>query len=168
MAELWVPFRYGGRGSPSSPRLSSDPEDVTLMQRTCTQRTWRFGCLAELPYVDIGREPDRRAGADERRGSRSSASVGALSGVFVSEMLPGRFISAGANQEAAITLFTVFQSPAVFAALVLGLLAFFVGTALAVVALASPAGPFRWPALALGLGATLIMGEIILAQVRLS
>jgi len=62
----------------------------------------------------------------------------------------------------------VFQSPAVFAALVPGLLAFFVGTALAVFALASPAGPFRWPALALGLGALLIMGEIILAQVRLS
>ena len=96
------------------------------------------------------------------------ASVGALSGVFLSEMLLGRFIAAGANREAAITLFNVFQSPAVFAALVPGLLAFFVGTALAVFALASPAGPFRWPALALGLGALLIMGEIILAQVRLS
>ena len=96
------------------------------------------------------------------------ASVGALSGVFVSEMLLGRFISAGANQEAAITLFKVFQSPAVFAALVPGLLAFFVGVALAVFALATPAGPFRWPAVALGVGAALIMGEIILARVLLS
>src|SRR5262245_19829004 len=52
------------------------------------------------------------------------ASVGALSGVFVSEMLLGCFISAGVGQDAAITLFNVFQSPSVFAALVPGLLAF--------------------------------------------
>jgi len=120
--------------------------------------------IAALTSVVASRRP--RAGYAAR--ILMFASVGALSGVFVSEMLLGRFISAGANQEAAITLFNVFQSPAVFAVLVPGLLAFFVGTALAVFALASPAGPFRWPALALGLGATLILGEIILAQVRLS
>ena len=120
--------------------------------------------IAALTSVVASRRP--RAGYAAR--ILMFASVGALSGVFVSEMLLGRFIAAGANQEAAITLFNVFQSPAVFAALVPGLLAFFVGTALAVFALASSAGPFRWPALALGLGATLIMGEIILAQVRLS
>jgi len=120
--------------------------------------------IGALPSVVASRRP--RAGYAAR--ILMFASVGALSGVFVSEMLLGRFIAAGANREAAITLFNVFQSPAVFAALVPGLLAFFVGTALAVFALASPAGPFRWPALALGLGALLIMGEIILAQVRLS
>ena len=117
---------------------------------------------------DVARRRRVRRHLQHRPRSCQAASVGALSGVFVSEMLLGRFIAAGANREAAITLFNVFQSPAVFAALVPGLLAFFVGTALAVFALASPAGPFRWPALALGLGALLIMGEIILAQVRLS
>jgi hypothetical protein len=50
----------------------------------------------------------------------------------------------------------------------MGLLAFFIGTALSVLALASAAGPFRWPALGFGLGASLILGEIILAQVLLS
>jgi len=95
-------------------------------------------------------------------------SVGALSGVFVFEMLLGRFISRGGGQADAIALLDTFQSPAVFAALVPGLLAFFVGTGLAVFALAFPAGPFRWPALTLGLGACLIMAEIISAQVLLS
>lgn len=95
-------------------------------------------------------------------------SVGALSGVFVFEMLLGRFISASTNQADAAKLLDVFLSPAVFGMLVPGLLAFFVGTGLAVFSLAFPAGPFRWPALTLGLGALLIMGEIILAQVLLS
>jgi hypothetical protein len=83
-------------------------------------------------------------------------------------MLLGRFISAGADQADAIALLDTFQSPPVFAALVPGLLAFFVGVLLAVFALASPAEPFRWPALTLGLGACLIMAEIISAQVLLS
>jgi len=129
-----------------------------------------FGLLLFVPGIAAITSvvASRRPGAGYAARILMFASVGALSGVFVSEMLLGRFISAGANQETAINLFNVFQSPAVFAALVPGLLAFFVGTALAVVALASHAGPFRWPALALGLGATLIMGEIILAQVLLS
>jgi hypothetical protein len=38
----------------------------------------------------------------------------------------------------------------------------------AVVSIASSAGPFRWPALGLALGAVLILGEIISAQVLLS
>ena len=49
-----------------------------------------------------------------------------------------------------------------------GLLAFFIGTAFAVVPLASTPGPFRLPALGFALGAILIMGEIILAKVLLS
>ncbi|HXS24089.1 MAG TPA: hypothetical protein VN719_07660 [Gemmatimonadales bacterium] len=96
------------------------------------------------------------------------ASVGAFSAVFVFEMLLGRFIRDGADEKAAITLLETFQSAEIFMALVPGLLAFFIGTALAVVSLAFPAGPFRWPALGFALGATLILGEIILAQVLLS
>ena len=94
--------------------------------------------------------------------------VGGLSAVFVFEMLLGRFISDGSDQAAAVALVETFQSAAIFGALAPGLLAFFVGTALAVVSLASTADPFRWPALTLALGAVLILGEIILAEVLLS
>lgn len=96
------------------------------------------------------------------------AAVGAFSAVFVFEMLLGRFIGAGADQAAAVTLLQIFQSAEIFAVLVPGLLAFFIGVALAVISLASTAGPFRWPALVLALGASLILAEIILAEVRLS
>jgi hypothetical protein len=95
-------------------------------------------------------------------------SVGALSALFVFEMLLGRVVSQEANQAFAVALLETFQSAQVFAPLLPALLAFFIGTALAVVTLASAAGPFRWPALVLGLGAILILGEIILAQVLLS
>lgn len=94
--------------------------------------------------------------------------VGALSAVFVFEMVLGRFVLAGADRTAAVALLEIFQAPAVFAALLPGLLAFFIGTGLAVRALASAGDPFRWPALGFALGAIFIMGEIISAQVLLS
>jgi hypothetical protein len=111
---------------------------------------------------------DRRPAAGYAARLLILASVGALSAVFVFEMLLGRFISAVADLAAAVVLLETFQSAEVFGALVPGLLAFFVGTGLSVVSLASPAGPFRWPALGLALGAILILGEIILAEVLLS
>ena len=120
--------------------------------------------IAAISWAAASRKP--RAGY--AAGILLFISVGALSGVFVFEMLLGRFISASTNRADAVALLDVFQSPAVFGVLVPGLLAFFVGTGLAVFSLASPAGPFRWPALTFGLGALLIMGEIILAQVILS
>ncbi len=95
------------------------------------------------------------------------ASVGGFSAVFVVEMLLGRFISEGADQSAAVDLLETFQSSQVFMALMPALLAFFVGTALSVMSLSS-LGPSRWPALGMGLGASLILAEIILAEVRLS
>lgn len=95
-------------------------------------------------------------------------SVGAMSAVFVFEMLIGRFASTVGNPATAVALLETFQSPEVFLALVPGLLAFFVGTGLFVAPLASSPGPLRWPALAFALGAALILGEIILAEVLLS
>ena len=85
-------------------------------------------------------------------------SVGALSAVFVCEMLLGRFVSQGADQAAAVALFATFQSGAVLGALMPGLFAFFVGTALFVTPLAITTGPYRWPALCFALGALLILG----------
>jgi len=96
------------------------------------------------------------------------ASVGALSAVFVCEMLLGRFLSQGADQATAVALFKTFQSGAILGALLPGLLSFFIGTAVFVTPLASTAGPFRWPAVCFALGAILILCEIILAQVLLS
>lgn len=95
-------------------------------------------------------------------------SVGALSAVFVFEMVLGHFISAGADQAAAIALLGTFQSGAVFGALMPALLAFFVGVAIATVSLGSRPGPYRWPILTLAVGAAFILGEIVLAQVLLS
>ena len=94
-------------------------------------------------------------------------SVGALSAVFASEMLLGGFVASGVDQQAGVALFMVFQNR-VLPALGPGLLAFFVGVGIAVAHLASRPGPCRWPALCLGIGAVLILGEIILAEVRLS
>ena len=94
-------------------------------------------------------------------------SVGALSAQFVFEMLLGRFLSEGGNRAAALTLLATYWSR-VLVVLLPSLLAFFIGTGLAVVSLASKPGPFRWPALALGLGAVLILGEIVLSEVLLS
>ena len=111
---------------------------------------------------------DRRPAAGYAARLLMLASVGAFSAVFVFEMLLGRFIAERNDQAAATALLDTFQSPEIWMALVPGLLAFFIGTALAVVSLASAGDPFRWPALGFSLGASLILGEIILAKVLLS
>ena len=94
--------------------------------------------------------------------------VAALSAVITFEMLLGRFVASGADQTSAVSLLMTFMSGPVFAALVPGLLAFFVGSGLAVGAIAPVAGPMRWPALLYALGAALIFGEIASAIVLLS
>ena len=96
------------------------------------------------------------------------AGVGALSAVFTFEMLLGRVVAAGADQATAVTLLATFMGPTIFPALAPGLLAFFVGTGLAVMPLASSAGPLRRPALVFALGTALILAEIISAEVLLS
>jgi hypothetical protein len=94
------------------------------------------------------------------------ASVGALSAVFAFEMVLGGFV-AGADRDAAVALIETFNSR-VLVALLPGLLAFFIGTGLFVAPLVAAPGPLRWPALGFGLGALLILGEIVSAQVILS
>jgi hypothetical protein len=96
------------------------------------------------------------------------ASVGAFSAVFMFEMMLGQFIAQGAGVAAGTALLNTFQSPEISLALGPALLLFFVGTGLAVWSLASAADPFRWPAFGFALGTGLILGEIVLAQVRLS
>ena len=93
------------------------------------------------------------------------ASVGGLSAVFAFEMVLGSFVVA--DREAAVALIETFNSR-VLVALLPGMLAFFVGTGLSIVPLVATTGPLRWPALCLGLGALLILGEMISAQVVLS
>jgi hypothetical protein len=92
-------------------------------------------------------------------------SVGALSAVFAFEMVLGGFVAI--ERQAAVALVETFNSR-VLVALLPGLLAFFVGTGLFVAPVAAAGGPLRWPAVCLGLGALLILGEIISAQVIFS
>jgi hypothetical protein len=111
---------------------------------------------------------DRRPGTGYAARLLMLVSVGAFSAVFVVEMLLGRFVAQAADQAAAVALLETFMSVQIFLALVPGMLAFFAGTALLVRSLASAADPFRWPAFIFGLGAILILGEIVLARVLLS
>ena len=119
-----------------------------------------------LSFTDIAASRRPRAGYASR--VLMIAAVGALSAVFVFEMVLGRFIIEGADQRSAVALLQTFQALTIFGVLGPGLLAFFVGTGLAVSALATPAGPFRLPAFGFALGALFILGEIILAIVLLS
>jgi len=90
----------------------------------------------------------------------------ALSAVFAPEMILGAF-AARADQRSTLLLLEVFNSH-ILPALLPGLLAFFVGTGMLVVPIASDGGALRLPALCFGLGALFILGEIISAQVLLS
>ena len=98
------------------------------------------------------------------------ASVGALSAVFVFEMVLGRFIAAGADQSAAVALprsFPVGCGSSVRWGR--GCSRSLIGTALAVLPLVSTGRSISLARQSLSLlGAILIMGEIILAEVRLS
>jgi len=94
-------------------------------------------------------------------------SVGAFAAVTSYEMLVGAFLSGGSSHAAAVALVEAFSSQVIMV-LLPGLLAFFVGTWITVALPATGTSAFRWPALCLGLGAVLILAEIVLAQVVLS
>ena len=94
--------------------------------------------------------------------------VASFAAIFVGEMLIGRYISDGADASAATTLLKTFQSGPILGAVMVGGIAFFLGVAAMAVPLIRAGGRRRWPALAFVVGALLIGGEIITAQVLLS
>lgn len=95
-------------------------------------------------------------------------SVGGMAAVFAFEMLLGSFLTRGAEPESAVALLETFQSTQVFAPLAVSLLAFFVGTGMFVWSLTPFSPGMRGPATTFALGAALILGEIVSAQVVLS
>ncbi|HUR33526.1 MAG TPA: hypothetical protein VM032_07000 [Vicinamibacterales bacterium] len=105
---------------------------------------WDASFCPRHPRVN-GAGADRKAAAGYAARLLLPVSVGALSAVFVFEMLLGRFILAGADLSTAVSLLHTFQASAIFGALGPGLIAFFVGAALVVVPLLFAASPFRWP-----------------------
>jgi len=94
--------------------------------------------------------------------------VASFAAIFVGEMLIGRYVSDGANAAAATRLLETFQSGPILGAVMVGGIAFFLGVAALAVPLIRAGGTLRWPALAFVVGALLIGGEIITAQVLLS
>jgi hypothetical protein len=94
--------------------------------------------------------------------------MGAFYAVFVCEMLIGRYISDGADLAAATALLETFQSVWVLGVVLVPFVAFFAGVGVAATALVMTGGWLRWPALILGLGALLILAEIVTGKVLLS
>ena len=94
--------------------------------------------------------------------------VAAFASIFVGEMLIGRFVTDGADAATAAALLdTMFSGPMV-AAVAPAALAFFVGTATFAIPLWIAGGKLRWIAALYSIGALLILGEIVSAQVILS
>ena len=129
-----------------------------------------FGMLLFVPGIlamtRLAR--DRKVAASYVARVLMLAGAGTLLAVFTGEMMLGRFVSRAGDEAVGVVFLDTFMSPAIFGALAPGLIAFFVGTGILVKLLSSPGDPFRWPALLFGLGALLILGEIISAQVLLS
>ena len=94
--------------------------------------------------------------------------VAAFSGVFVTEMLIGRYVSDGAEVSAATDLLETFQSGWVLGAVMVGGVAFFAGVGAFAVPLVIDGGRLRWPALIFLVGSLLILAEIMTAEVMLS
>jgi hypothetical protein len=92
----------------------------------------------------------------------------AFASIFVGEMLIGRFVADGADTAAATHLLDSMFSGPMVAAVIPGVLAFFVGTAAFAIPLMSAGGKLRWIAALYSIGALLILAEILSAQVILS
>jgi hypothetical protein len=92
-----------------------------------------------------------------------------FTGVFLCEMLIGRYVVDGADPSASTALLNSFQSGPVLAGPVgAGVVCWTVGIAIVVIALIRTSATFRWPVLLLGLGTILILAEIASAEVLLS
>jgi hypothetical protein len=94
--------------------------------------------------------------------------VAALAAIFVAEMLLGRFVADGASPAMASALLDSMLSGPMAVAVGPALLAFFVGTGALAVPLVRAGGARRWAASLLSIGASLILAEIVSAQVVLS
>jgi hypothetical protein len=92
----------------------------------------------------------------------------AFAAIFVGEMLIGRFVADGADTATATALLESMFSGPIAAAVIPAALAFFVGTATFAIPLMMAGGKLRWIAVFYSIGALLILGEILSAQVILS
>jgi hypothetical protein len=92
----------------------------------------------------------------------------AFAAIFVGEMLIGRFVADGADTAAASDLLDSMFSGPIVAAVMPAALAFFVGTAAFAIPLVIAGGKLRRVAALYSIGALLILGEILSAQVILS
>ena len=101
-------------------------------------------------------------------GVLSLAGVASFAGVFVGEMLIGRYVSDGADASAETTLLSTFESGPVLGVVMLGGLALFAGVVSLAVPLIRAGGPLRWAAVVFVVALLMIGGEIATAQVLLS
>jgi len=92
----------------------------------------------------------------------------ALASIFVAEMLIGLLVTDGGDSAAATHLLEITLSGPIVAAVIPGLLAFFVGIAVFAGPLLKAGGKLRGIAALYSIGALLILAEIISAQVLLS
>jgi len=93
--------------------------------------------------------------------------MSAFAAIFASEMLVGRYAADGAGPAATAGVLRALQSGQVLGILAVPGIAFFAGVAAFVIPM-SAAGPLRAPAIAMALGAALVLAEIVSAQVLLS
>lgn len=96
------------------------------------------------------------------------AGVGVFSAVFLAEMLMGRYVSDGADLSAATGLLETFQSGWMLGAVAAGAVIWFSGVAVFVATLVMAGGQLRWAALIFGVGALLILIEIVSSEVLFS
>jgi hypothetical protein len=161
------------------PRESMDPavQAAVIFEHASHASRWYvahlllfFGILVVIPGVlavsDLTAERTRRGGYASR--ILSLIGVASFAAIFVGEMLIGQYVSDGADASAATKLLETFQSGPILGAVMVGGIAFFLGVAAMAVPLILAGGLLRWPALAFIVGAFLIGGEIITAQVLLS
>lgn len=129
-----------------------------------------FGILATIPGM-LGLSSlaaERRPAVGYAARVLILVGVAAFSGVFVAEMLIGRYVSDGADLSATTALLETFQSGRVLGAIMAGGIAFFAGVGAFAIPLVKDGGSFRWPALAFVVGALLILAEIMTSEVLLS